>query len=434
MDIFASAPIFGKLRIVNVYLDFDGPKIFYAENESGSTFFVYWIGDDEAYDSWYVIPCSKSKIIAFEKKKINLRSVLEKQEQEYFYDVKLPRSLAYELKVEFTHRNKVAEIILPEADVFVRNVTIYAPSLLKNGLISTHELVVSKTNKRSKTNISLEHMSQVCDRFSELVHGFNSAHKISGGIQALNARYGSFAISLHADELTKFEMFLSEVSSWMINKKDITSLLVSNDIDIKVFLNFLKSIESSSVDFELRSAAEPEKNIKLYRLDAEVYLSRLKYRAMTYISSIKVPQGNDIEKVFQYVDLKWKHEPVTGEALNVHDRIVDYYKHAVLILGFMEYNGELTPLGQRVALSDEQAKYRITVNAFESSECIWAWMNYSDVTNLNDLDMATASDFLSECCPSLSGDTIPRRANALISWWKQLIPYHVGLKNNAQDS
>lgn len=38
MELFASDPRFGKLRIINVYLEFDGPKIFYAENESGSTF------------------------------------------------------------------------------------------------------------------------------------------------------------------------------------------------------------------------------------------------------------------------------------------------------------------------------------------------------------------------------------------------------------
>ncbi|MEM8111872.1 hypothetical protein Q4S27_22525, partial [Morganella morganii subsp. sibonii] len=76
MDVFAHHPAFGKLRIINVYLEFDGPKVFYAENETGSTFFVYWIGDDTTFDNWYVIPCSKARIIAFEKEKVNLRSIL----------------------------------------------------------------------------------------------------------------------------------------------------------------------------------------------------------------------------------------------------------------------------------------------------------------------------------------------------------------------
>lgn len=44
MDIFASYPPLGQLRIVNVYLEFEGPKIFYAENESGSTFLFIGLG------------------------------------------------------------------------------------------------------------------------------------------------------------------------------------------------------------------------------------------------------------------------------------------------------------------------------------------------------------------------------------------------------
>ncbi|HAV0412890.1 TPA: hypothetical protein JFW75_004709 [Salmonella enterica] len=434
MDIFAYHPVFGKLRTINVYLEFDGPKIFYAENETGSTFFVYWVGDDASYDNWYVIPCSKARIIAFEKEKINLRSILEHQEQEYFYDIKTPFFAEGNIIIEFKHKNKIAEIALPEANIFVKRVVIYAPSLLENNLIPTHEIIVSKTNKKSKKNISLEHMSQVCDRFSELVLGFNKSKGVKGNLQALNARYGSFAISLHAEDLTKFEDFLGQVSAQMVNKKDILPLLTRNDIDVKAFLNFLKAIELSSVDFELRPSADKISVIKIYKVDAEIYMSRLKKRALTYISSIKVPQANDIEKIFHYVQLKWNNEPVTPENLNVRERLVEYYRHAALILGFLEYNGELTPQGQRVALSDHATRYRIAANAFEASECAWAWMNHCDITSLLDINIDTAVDFLTQCCPSLSGDTISRRANTLASWCKQLTPHYTNRNVEAQEN
>ena len=299
MDIFASYPPIGQLRIVNVYLEFEGPKIFYAENESGSTFFVYWVGDDANYEHWYIIPCSKARLIAYEKAKISLRDMLECQEQEHFCALAIPFSAENTLNAEFKHKNKIAEITLPAPGIFVKRVVAYAPSLLNNNLVPTHEIIVSKTHKRAKKNVSLEHMSQVCDRFSELVSGFNRSIGVKGNMQALNARYGSFAISLHAEELSKFEVFLGQVSSLMVHKKDILPLLEQNDIDIKVFLNFLKTIELSSIDFELRSSASPEQIIKLYKSDAELYISKLKNRALKYISSIRVPQGNDIEKVFQ---------------------------------------------------------------------------------------------------------------------------------------
>lgn len=433
MDLFASHRAFGKLRIINVYLEFDGPKIFHAENESGSTFFAYWVGDEATYENWYVIPCSKTKIIAFEKKQLNLRNILEEQEQDYFYDIKLPFSSNEELYVDFRHKNKISEIALPEENVFVKRVVVYSPSTLENNLIPTHELIVSKTNKKSKKNVLLEQMSHVCDRFSELVFGFNKSHNITSTLQPLNARYGSFAISLHAEDLNKFEEFLEKASSLMIHKKDIIPFLEDWDIDIKVFLNLLKAIEHSSIDFELRSSAEPDKVIKIYKLDAEIYLSRLKKRAMTYISSIKVPQGNDIEKVFKLVELKWKNEPVNAITLSVQPRLVAYYRQSAHILGFMEYNGELTPQGQRVALSDDRTKYRIAANAFESSECAWAWMNHYDLTSIADINPNTAINFLTERCPTLSGETVTRRANTLTSWYKQLIPYYVNINSTVDE-
>lgn len=429
MELFASYPAFGKLRIINVYLEFDGPKIFYAENESGSTFFVYWIGDGPTFENWYIIPCSKTKIIAFEKKQLNLKSILDQQEQDYFYDIKLPFSSSEEITVDFKHKNKIVEIELPKENVFVKTVSVYSPSILVNELVPTHELIVSKTNKKSKKNVLLEHMSHVCDKFSELVFGFNKSHNIVSSLQPINARYGSFAISLHADNLTKFEEFLSKTSELMIHKQDITSFLEEWDIDIKVFLNLLKAIESSSIDLELRSSAEPEKVIKIYKIDAEIYLSRLKKRALTYISSIKVPQGNDIEKVLKLVDLKWKNEPISAETLSVEPRLVAYYRQSAHILGFVEYNGELTPQGQRIALSKSSTKYRIAANAFEASECVWAWMNHFDLTSIAEIDPNTAIKFLTERCPTLSGQTIKRRANTLSSWWNQLIPHYLNVQS-----
>lgn len=53
MEPFACHPVFGKLRAINVYLEFDEPKIFYAENE---TTFFYWDGDDADFECWYIIP------------------------------------------------------------------------------------------------------------------------------------------------------------------------------------------------------------------------------------------------------------------------------------------------------------------------------------------------------------------------------------------
>lgn len=422
MNVFAKTQQFGTLKIVNVYFTFDGPKIFYAENETGSTFFVYWVGNNDSHECWFVIPCSKSKLISLEKQKIDLATVFSSQEQEYFYDLKLPLYLDGDVIVGFKHRNKVSEIELPKPGLFVKKVSVFSSSVLDCNLIPTHELVVSKASKKSKKNISLEHISLLCDKFSEFALGFNRSRGIKGNMQALNARYGSFALSIHADDLMSFESFLKKVSSLMIAKKDITSFLKQNDIDIKAFLNLLKAIETSRVDFQLRSSTDDD--LIIYKSDAERYLESIKKLALTYISSIKVPQGNDLGKIFKFVELKWQGDIISVESLGVHQRLIDYYKYSALILGFIEFNGALTPQGQRIALSDNETKYKIAANAFESSECGWAWINYCDVTSLSDVNVESAVDFLKECCPSLTGDTVNRRANTLKSWHEQLKPYY----------
>ncbi len=431
MSYFTQHPNFGKLKINNVYLEFDGPKIFSAENETGASYFSYWVGDTSSHQKWFIIPCSKSKIIAFEKKQLDLLSLLENQEQDYYYSIQIPYSKKEEMIFDISHRNKIAEIELPKKGVFVKKITAYSSSSLEKNLIPTHELIVSKTNKKSRKNIFLEHMSMVCERFCELLDGFNKANNLTGDIQALTARYGSFAISLHASELVKFEIFLAKVSDLMIHKKDIILLLTEYDIDIKAFCNLLKSIETTSIDFELKITSQPNKIIKIHKIDASIYLLQLSRLSLEYISSIKVPQANDIDKIFMLIDLKWGHEPITAEALKVEPRLVAYYKQAARILGFLEFNGDLTSNGQKIALSSDYiVRMRITANAFEASDCGWAWMNWFDVTELNKLDPDSAVNFLRERCPSISEETSVRRGGTLTSWHHKLSPYYISLNND----
>lgn len=188
--------------------------------------------------------------------------------------MKLPFSLDEDVIIDFKHRNKVSEIELPDAGVFVTKVLPFSSSILDGNLIPTHELIVSKASKSSKKNISLEHISLLCDKFSEFVLGFNRSRGIKGNMQAINARYGSFALSIHADDLFSFELFLRKISSLMIAKKDISSFLKENNVDIKAFLNLLRAIEASKVDFELRSSTE--ENLIIYKVDAERYLQLIK--------------------------------------------------------------------------------------------------------------------------------------------------------------
>ncbi|WP_328592413.1 DUF6575 domain-containing protein, partial [Yersinia rochesterensis] len=130
---------------------------------------------------------------------------------------------------------EINSIKLPRSGLYVEDITTVSLAKINEALIPTHELKVSKSNKDAKKNVLLEHVTRVCEKFSELVNSFNATNGIQGSIQPLNARYGSFVLSLHAEEMMKFEKTLERISELMLNQRDITPYLRDNDIDIKSF-------------------------------------------------------------------------------------------------------------------------------------------------------------------------------------------------------
>lgn len=422
---FLSHPFLGDLSIINIYEEYNGPRIFSLESKTGATFISYWIGDSDDSENWYLIPCSKSRIISFEKKKIDLLKLLTQQEENNFYKVEYPFDLEAHPIVTPLYSSQISNIKLPKSGLYVENIKSASLSSVNDNIVATHEFIVSKTNKQSKQNVLLDHVSKVCEKFSNLALGFNKSKKITGSIQPLTARYGSFAIALHADELEFFENIFSQITEMMIHQKDIVDVLQKNDIDIRSFCDLLESINSSSINFELRNYHNHDRKIIIHKNNAYIYLKRLSRLSLQYISSIRVPQADSFDKIFKVIDLMWEAETITAEILNVEQRHVAYYKQAAMILGLISSSGTLTSIGEKIALcGDSETKMKITAHAFEASDCCWAWINWSDVKKMSELDPKTATQFLKECCPTLSSTTIKRRAQTLSIWQQKLTPYY----------
>jgi len=423
-NIFLSHPQVGILEINNIYEEYDGPKIFSASNQSDSNFFAYWIGDTEDAENWFVIPCSPARLISFEKKEINLLSILTQQEQSHFLKVVKPFSRKEPVSIDYIKSKEVNGIVLPDDDIFAEQVV---PASLKDNkklLYPTHELKISKTNSQSKKNVLLNQVTLVSEKFTDLFLSFNAANDIDGEIQALTARYGSFAISLQASEMGAFERILKHISELMLNLKPISETLIKNDIDVKAFCLMLEAIVTSSVDLEFTSKSEPNNPIFIKKDTASRYLKSLSRESLKYISTSKVPQADDLGKIFKVIEMTWHGDDVTPESLGVQQRHVEYYRQAAKILGFMTSNGIVTALGQRVIMSDDEIKMIITAKAFESSDCGWAWINWREVEDIRALSPADGRPFLKECCPALSDETAERRGDTLSRWLRKLQPYY----------
>ena len=119
---------------------------------------------------------------------------------------------------------------------------------------------------------------------------------------------------------------------------------------------------------------------------------------------------------------------LTPEDLNLTPRQVSYYLHASSTLGFTKSYGSITALGLQLASSNIDDKMKITARAFQFSHCGWAWIQWSGVNDIRDLNSNSGGDFLvDKCSSSLSESTARRRGTTLKKWCDELAPFYTGI-------
>lgn len=139
----------------------------------------------------------------------------------------------------------------------------------------------------------------------------------------------------------------------------------------------------------------------------------------TRIPSGDVPQANDLEKVFRFVELVHSGEYPSPESLDVVGRQVNYYRRAAEILGYLK-DGRLTPGGRLLARASKAGQWQSALERFTASDVGSAWIEWCEASTLFEIDPTSAADFLSDVTSGLSEATVKRRAASLESWHAQL--------------
>jgi len=148
------------------------------------------------------------------------------------------------------------------------------------------------------------------------------------------------------------------------------------------------------------------------------------------LDSDYVPQADDPDRVVRTLAILHGGQSVTPETLGVGPRNVDYYLHAVKLLGFVSKRGQLLKSGRAVLALDDAGRRARLALAFENSECGRAWTRWYRATGLHAVPPDTAQQFLGEFF-KLSDDTSERRANTLKAWSRAWLPYHPALRRSA---
>lgn len=421
-NLFLKDTRYGSLYIKNIYEFFEEPRFFSVSNEVGGLFIVYWIGDDDDYDKWFIIPISKDRLEHLERKRIDINAALTYQEQRVYYQVNIPYDGSVEPEFFKLESASIAETIkLPKSGLYISGVT----PVLETGKFgaevkfSTHEIHIEKSSSGTAPLV-LSGVSKVFEKFNDLYNSILKAVDQKDSMTPISGRPGSFALSFQAEKLESFEPLLNGLSSLILKKLDIIPYIKSNAIDIQMVTALFQSVIDTSTTMELKSNTTDDVVFLLRKSDAELYIGGLARLASEYVGGYQVPQANIITKVFKIVQLKYEDKYLDITTTGLDERHVQYYIHAAKILGFLTEGGSVTALGQQLSEAADETKLKIAARSFEASHCGWAWVMWSNAKNLSGLTADTAEAFLKDKCLSLSAKTIRRRASTLRQWCEAL--------------
>jgi hypothetical protein len=421
-NVFLPNTMMGTLYYKKVYEFYEEPRFFSVENEVSSLFIVYWISEDEDSDSWYVIPISPTRLELVERKRIDIRDALVNQEQLFFYETKAPYDRDINPEWNVKSIEQIFEHQLPVHGLFISSIV----PVLENGRVgapieySTHEIHLEKSSKNSSSNLVLSHVSNVCDRFSDLYESLLESAGIKDKLRPIDARPGSFILSFQAEKLNTYEDILKALSKLIERRAEIFDFIKNNGIDIQALSNLFQSIVATGTNMELKSNQTGEVIFVLTKAGADFYLSDISKVSSITVGGHQIPQADILDRVFKIVEIKWRGEAATILNTGLQERHVYYYQHAAKVLGLLDEYGKVTTVGQQLIQSNDETKYRIAARCFEISHCGWAWINWAEVDNLSQLDPESADEFLLQQCHSLSRDTIQRRARTIRHWCREL--------------
>ncbi|MFE1746640.1 hypothetical protein [Coleofasciculus sp. H7-2] len=250
---------------------------------------------------------------------------------------------------------------------------------------------------------------------------FTPVHGLQGSwIQILH-------ISLNSNQSTSLATAIKSLSSTEYQENETNSSLANSwrecvtrlkeddlRVDLAVSTNepelrFVRSI--STEDIDILSFEEPlQHNIRVLSRD--------------------VPQADNLERVLDFASLLIQYPSSLPtirqnflETDDITNRSFSYYRRAVEILGLADERGRPTTTCFMLNRLSREAKMRFLAYQFISSNVGAAWFNWQDAHNLSEIRPETAAEFLMEVCPSLSEDTVKRRAQTLKSWLKIFLEY-----------
>ena len=220
MTVLPHQTVLGELQILDVYEQFDGPRLFSCRNNADTLFLAVWV-DEGAVETWLYVPTSALRLAELASGRLDLRTAFASPEDNFVYLVHLSNTNDSD-RVEVLRPADVQPDYLPDREVrireFARQTTAHLeiPDFARHAVQSNRETVglrLSFTDRRVDGPAKL--IGQVLASFQETLDAIGqaivgratprgtvpSALRARTQMSVVSAFVGSFGLELAADEL-----------------------------------------------------------------------------------------------------------------------------------------------------------------------------------------------------------------------------------------
>jgi len=411
----------GKLRLFEVYDDFEGPKCFSAINKLEQVFLVYWSGDfnneEIALSKWLYAPISHKRLDELRRQSFSIRDVFLKPET-CVYNVDIPSIGTNSIVSMLSHENVIGSNIPPESFYLEPDeIEVFAKEADWN-----FELKIAK--KAKSTSINANTVTKVIDALSAIVRSLmdDETQEIPK-LYPLTASFGSFEVKLGTNYPEKSSIAIEQLNCLLSDTKLLDRNLKNMGLDPYKLKDLLDIVAQDRIELTLspKTYEHLTGSIDIKSGSLGPAMERLNASSTTFIDSALVPQASDLDRIIDIVCRRvssevLKHNNIEG--LSSH-RQVEYHITAAYCLGLLNKNSSVTSAGRLLHhKSTKEAQYLFLSDRFESSDIGWAWMKWSNVNSIYDIDENTAKDFINSCVRGLNPTTSKRRSSTISTWLK----------------
>jgi hypothetical protein len=418
MKILPNDTILGRLSLFEIYDDFMGPKCFSVRDDLQQLYLVYWSGDyDEGSSTkWIYMPVSQKILDELLREEYSFNKAFTGSKRLMIVSTySVERN--HKTVVEAVNEENQQSVNLPPVSFCIDPEDI--KSIAPESKWDFNLRIAKRSGKGSPTDGAV---TKVLDAFGEIVKLLmKDGQNRQPNVYPLTAGYSSFDVKLSASNQDRAAVAIELLDSILADKDNIEEKLDEYGMDPYRLKDLLDIVNLDNLELTLKSkTSDILKNpIKISSINLLPIIEKLEKSNFTVIDSTKVPQANSLDRVIDIVKHRvdgglLKHELINGIGSK---RQVAYHVHAARCLGLLNSNNTITSPGRLLALkSSKKAQYQFLADRVESSDFGWAWMKWSGVSNITELDPRSAKKFIHECVKGLRRTSIDRRASSLTNW------------------